>query len=66
MPDAATLTDSDRVGQSVCAARKVNNPNENFQLHFWSCLDDERVVRSENQNIALHGTNIRVSIYERP
>lgn len=66
MPDAATLTDSDRVGQSVCAARKVNNPNENFQLHFWSCLDDERVVRSENQNIALHGTNIRVSTYERP
>lgn len=44
MPDAAILTDSDRVGQSVYAARKVNNPNDDFQLHFWSCLNDERVV----------------------
>jgi len=40
MPNAAMLTDSDRVGQSVYVARKMYNPNVDFQLHFWSCPED--------------------------
>jgi hypothetical protein len=56
MPNAAMLTDSDRVGQSVYVACKLYNPNDDFQLHFWSCPEDgERYSR--------FGAKIKVSLY---